>query len=93
LKDAVCFLGGQHVIPSACPGRHPHDVDGLHVGDGGYAARRPARHSGSAFDTSPIVQVFSLNQVAPPGALGQEVRVYIAPDPRYSERADFNRND
>jgi hypothetical protein len=46
-----------------------------------------------SFDTSPIVQVFELNQVAPAGALGQQVRVYIAPDPRYSERADFNHND
>jgi hypothetical protein len=46
-----------------------------------------------SFDTSPIVQVFELNQVAPAGALGQQVRVYIAPDPRYSEHADFNHND
>lgn len=43
-----------------------------------------------SFDTSPIVQVFDLNQVAPPGALGRQVRVYIAPNPRYSEHADFN---
>jgi hypothetical protein len=48
---------------------------------------------GWSFDTSPIVQVFSLNQVAPAGLLDHEVRVYIAPDPRYSIQADFNRND
>jgi hypothetical protein len=48
---------------------------------------------GWSFDTSPIVQVFSLNQVAPAGALGQNVLVYIAPDPRYSEHADFNHTD
>jgi hypothetical protein len=46
-----------------------------------------------SFDTSPIIQVFSLNQVAPAGALGQDVLVYIAPDPRYSEHADFNHSD
>ncbi len=46
-----------------------------------------------SFNTSPIVQVFDLNQVAPAGALGHEVRVYVAPDPRYSERADFNDHD
>lgn len=46
-----------------------------------------------SFDTSPIVQTFELNQVAPGGALGQPVRVYIAPDPRYSEHADSNHSD
>jgi hypothetical protein len=43
-----------------------------------------------SFDTSPLVQVFDLGQVAPSGALGRGVRVYIAPNPLYSERADFN---
>ena len=45
------------------------------------------------FNVSPIVQVFDLNQVAPPGALGHGVRVYVAPDPRYSERTEFNSHD
>jgi hypothetical protein len=48
---------------------------------------------GWSFDTSPIVHTFSLNQVAPAGFLDHEVRVYVAPDPRYSIQADFNRND
>ncbi|MFC5514038.1 CzcE family metal-binding protein [Massilia jejuensis] len=43
-----------------------------------------------SFDTSPLVQVFDLSQVAPAGALGHEVLVYVAPDPRYTIRADFN---
>ena len=52
-------------------------------------------HSGGqefawSFDTSPLVQVFDLAQVAPSGALDHGVRVYIAPNPLYSERADFN---
>jgi hypothetical protein len=52
-----------------------------------------AQEFGWSFDTSPIVHVFSLNQVAPAGLLDHEVRVYIAPDPRYSIRADFNHDD
>ena len=46
-----------------------------------------------SFDVSPIVQTFDLNQVAPQGALGHELRVYVAPNPLYSERADFNDPD
>lgn len=45
------------------------------------------------FNTSPIVQVFELNQVAPSGTVGQPLRVYVAPSPLYSERAQFNDND
>lgn len=45
------------------------------------------------FDVSPIVQTFDLNQVAPQGMLGHELRVYVAPNPLYSERADFNDPD
>jgi hypothetical protein len=45
------------------------------------------------FNVSPIVQTFDLNQVAPQGALGHELRVYVAPNPLYSERADFNNPD
>ncbi|WP_229467310.1 CzcE family metal-binding protein [Massilia sp. Mn16-1_5] len=48
---------------------------------------------GWSFNTSPIVQTFDLNQVAPNGALGHPVRVYVAPSPLYSERAQFNDND
>ena len=43
-----------------------------------------------SFNVNPIVQVFDLNQVAPPGVLAHGLRVYVAPDPRYSERAEFN---
>ena len=46
-----------------------------------------------SFDVSPIVQTFDLNQVAPQGVLGHELRVYVAPNPLYSERADFNDPD
>ena len=46
-----------------------------------------------SFDTSPIVQTFDLNQVAPNGALGRELRVYIAPHPLYTERMEFNDLD
>ncbi|MFC5478652.1 CzcE family metal-binding protein [Massilia suwonensis] len=46
-----------------------------------------------SFNVSPIVQTFELNQVAPSGALGHPVRVYVAPSPLYSERAQFNDND
>jgi len=46
-----------------------------------------------SFDVSPIVQTFDLNQVAPQGLLGHELRVYVAPNPLYSERADFNNPD
>jgi hypothetical protein len=45
------------------------------------------------FNVSPIVQTFDLNQVAPQGVLGHELRVYVAPNPLYSERADFNNPD
>ena len=45
-----------------------------------------------SFDTSPLVQVFDLAQVAPAGALDRGVRVYVAPNPLYSERADFNNS-
>ena len=46
-----------------------------------------------SFNVSPIVSSFDLAQVAPPGALGHELRVYVAPDPRYSERAEFNDHE
>jgi hypothetical protein len=46
-----------------------------------------------SFNVSPIVSTFELNQVAPAGALGHAVRVYVAPDPRYSERTEFNDHD
>jgi len=46
-----------------------------------------------SFDVSPIVQTFDLSQVAPQGVLGHELRVYVAPNPLYSERADFNNAD
>lgn len=45
------------------------------------------------FDGSPMVQTFDLNQVAPQGALGHALQVYVAPSPLYSERADFNDPD
>jgi hypothetical protein len=45
------------------------------------------------FNVNPIVQTFDLNQVAPQGLLGHELRVYVAPSPLYSERADFNDTD
>ncbi|KQQ97663.1 hypothetical protein ASF77_04675 [Massilia sp. Leaf139] len=48
---------------------------------------------GWSFDVSPLVQVFDLNQVAPSGALGHPLRVYVAPNPLYSERAQFNDHD
>ena len=37
-----------------------------------------------AFNVSPIVAMFALNQVAPPGMLDHEVLVYVEPDPRYT---------
>lgn len=46
-----------------------------------------------SFDVSPIVQSFDLGLVAPPGLLGHPLRVYVAPNPIYSERADFNDPD
>jgi len=46
-----------------------------------------------SFNVSPIVQTFDLAQVAPPGVLGHPLRVYVAPNPIYSERADFNNPD
>jgi uncharacterized cupredoxin-like copper-binding protein len=45
------------------------------------------------FNVSPIVQTFDLSQVAPQGVLGHGLRVYVAPNPLYSERADFNNPD
>lgn len=48
---------------------------------------------GWSFDTSPLVQSFDLSQVAPSGALGRELRVYVAPNPLYTERAQFNDPD
>jgi hypothetical protein len=42
------------------------------------------------FTVAPTVATFALNQVAPPGVLKREVQVYVAPDPRYSERAWWN---
>ncbi|MFC3458047.1 MULTISPECIES: CzcE family metal-binding protein [Massilia] len=44
---------------------------------------RGDRAFGWSFDVSPIVAVFALNQVAPPGMLDHEVLVYVEPDPRY----------
>jgi len=46
-----------------------------------------------SFDTSPIVASFDLAQVAPAGLLGHGLRVYVAPNPLYTERADFNNPD
>lgn len=46
-----------------------------------------------SFDVSPIVHSFDLGLVAPPGLLGHPLRVYVAPNPIYSERADFNDPD
>ena len=46
-----------------------------------------------SFDVSPIIQTFDLNQVAPQGMLDHALRVYVAPNPIYSERADFNDPD
>jgi len=36
------------------------------------------------FHVSPLVQVFDLNRVAPPGVLGRPLPVYVDPDPNYS---------
>jgi len=36
------------------------------------------------FHVSPLVQVFDLNRVAPPGLLGRPLPVYVDPDPNYS---------
>ena len=44
---------------------------------------RGGRAFGWAFNVSPIVPMFALNQVAPPGMLDHEVLVYVEPDPRY----------
>ena len=41
------------------------------------------------FHVSPMVAVFALNQVAPPGMLDHEVLVYVTPDPRYYEPSDI----
>ena len=48
---------------------------------------------GWSFDTSPLVHSFDLNRVAPSGVLGRELWVYVAPNPLYSERAQFNDLD
>lgn len=37
------------------------------------------------FHASPIVAVFTLKQLAPPGMLERDVLVYITPDPLYHE--------
>jgi hypothetical protein len=39
---------------------------------------------GWAFNVSPIVTMFDLNRVAPPGLLGRELPVYVDPNPLYS---------
>jgi hypothetical protein len=44
------------------------------------------------FTVAPTVSSFALNQVAPPGVLGREVVVYVAPDPRYYVRTEWNRD-
>ena len=44
-----------------------------------------AKVFGWDFNVSPLVTVFALNQVAPPGMLDREVLVYVTPDPRYYE--------
>ena len=41
------------------------------------------------FNVSPLVAVFALNQVAPPGTLDHEVLVYVTPDPRYYEASEI----
>jgi hypothetical protein len=43
-----------------------------------------------SFMVAPTVATFDLNQVAPPGVLGRELRVYVAPDPRYYIRTEWN---
>jgi hypothetical protein len=35
------------------------------------------------FNVAPTVSSFALNQMASPGLLRREVRVYVGPDPRY----------
>lgn len=40
------------------------------------------------FNVSPIVSVFALNQVAPPGMLDHQILVYVMPDPRYYTGTD-----
>jgi hypothetical protein len=45
-----------------------------------------------SFTVAPIVSSFALNQVAPPGLLGREVRVYVRPDPRYYIRTEWNND-
>jgi hypothetical protein len=44
------------------------------------------------FMVAQTVATFDLNQVAPPGLLGREVRVYVAPDPRYYIRTEWNND-
>jgi hypothetical protein len=36
-----------------------------------------------SFQVSPNVAMFDLNQIAPPGALGRRVPVYVTPNPLY----------
>jgi hypothetical protein len=36
-----------------------------------------------SFQSSPNIAMFDLNQIAPPGALGRRVPVYITPNPLY----------
>lgn len=40
-----------------------------------------------SFNVSPIVRVFDLNQVAPPGMLDHPVLVYVMRDPRYFDES------
>lgn len=44
-----------------------------------------------SFDVGSAVNSFDLNRVAPPGALGRTVKVYVAPDPRYLGGGDVER--
>jgi hypothetical protein len=41
------------------------------------------------FHVSPLVQVFDLNRVAPPGLLGRPLPVYVDPDPNYTLGGDW----
>lgn len=43
-----------------------------------------------SFNVARTVSSFALNQIAPPGLLGREVRVYVEPDPRYHERSELH---
>jgi len=47
------------------------------------------REFGWDFHVSPLVQVFDLNRVAPPGVLDRPLPVYVDPDPNYSIGGDW----